>query len=1281
MWIATIDGLNRYDGVSFKIFRHNEADPFSLPGDRVRHIFEDSNNLIWTLTEGGISCYESQNEKFYSFDFYQNLSQVERLDLSRMIELKHGEYCIFSSDTLYFINFEHKGLIKAENINRFQIKRYGFSSDVGEIRMVLNTGDSIWVCTQRGIWCDYGRRDEFKLVLKAQENWDFNGLWLNPQDGKLLVMAHDRLFSLAGEHWGVTHLPGIGRDHLKKGLYDGEHIYFFGKNQLYQWDNNQLNVLAYELPDLITGYVDSEGVIWLGTNTHGIRKIYPRRNRFNVFMRQTGIGGGILDDNEGVLWIQGGDGYLRLNEHEKQFKVNSFLSPQTKYVTLRKGKDNLYWGHRNDNTLMAFDLNKRLLSRHSLQDSNIRITAGIFNWERPYFLLLDENTGLIRYYPESRNIERFSLRELFEPSVTISMNILFPDRNGRIWIGSTNGLICAEPTDNGEGYNYRIWNNKGDQTQRLSDKQINFIEEDPDDPEVIWIGTQHGLNRLEIKTGEIRQFKQSDGWPSDVICGILKGNGPQLWVSTFYGLIELNTRNFQWRHFTTIHGLPSNEFNRGAAFRQKNGRLVLGCVSGLVCFYPQDIPQSSFHPRLLITNLLVNNIPITPGDSTGILKESISLCSSISLEYDQSNVTFHFALLDFLNPSWNRYYYKLEGVDNVWQYNGSESKIQYVNLSPGYYKFWVKARNSDGYWSGPVGIDVVVRPPWWRTTWAYVLFGAVFLLLVWQGLRLWIRQVRLRDRLAVKQMEADRLKELDNFRSELYANITHEFRTPLTIILGIADQLHARLEGEMKEGVKILTRNGQQLLRLINQILDLSKIEQRHLELNPVQLDIIGFIKYLGESYAALARQKEIEFQVQTSLPELKMDVDVQRMQEILDNLLSNAFKFTPKGGTVSIEIGVLAGKKLIIHVKDTGIGIEPEHLDRIFDRYYQVNRTSLHSSGGSGIGLAYTRALAEIMGGFLHVRSTPGEGSVFTLELPIKNDTQGTPTPPLQPGSLVNVGLPAMGQEPLSQLPLVLIVEDNDDVASYIASCLTGQYQVRMANNGKMGEELAFELIPDIIISDIAMPDRNGLELCKRLKNDRRSSHIPIILLTARTDTEQRIRGLELGANLYLTKPFYQKELLLHLQNLLQWRSDMQKQWASLEKSTESGLYQTAVVETETLDSSFVQQMLNVIEEKYTEPDFSVSDICRAMVLSNAQLHRKINALTGKSPGYYLRQRRLSAARVLLLQHKHLSIAEIAYQVGYSDPSYFARVFSAEYGCSPAKYRGDEGKITANKP
>ncbi|HNL39413.1 MAG TPA: ATP-binding protein, partial [Saprospiraceae bacterium] len=801
-----------------------------------------------------------------------------------------------------------------------------------------------------------------------------------------------------------------------------------------------------------------------------------------------GVGGGILEDPEGRLWIQGGEGYLWLDEQKEKFESVSPLSHQTTFVAIRPGRGNMYWGHRSDDLLCSFSLSKGQQDCYWLPPGS-RITAGIFNWQLPYFLLLDENNGLIRYYPESRKIERFSLRHLFAPSTTISLNQLFHDEKGRVWIGSVNGLICAELTADGKDYTYRLWSSNTEEGRSLSDKQVNFIQDDPDDPDVIWIGTQHGLNRLDNKTGSIRQFKQTDGWPNDVICGVLKGRGPQLWVSTYYGLIELNTRTFQWRHFTIAHGLPANEFNRGGAFRQKNGRLVFGGVNGLVCFYPEDIPQSDFRPRILLTRLLVNNTSVEPNDGTGILKEAISVTPSITLDHDQSNLVFHFALLDYLNTSWNRYYYKLEGVDDTWQYNGSETRIQYVNLAPGNYRFWVKARNSDGYWSGPAGINITIRPPWWQTLWAYTFFAAGILFLIWLGLRLWIKQVRLRDRLAVQQMEADRLKELDNFRSELYANITHEFRTPLTMIIGLADQLDKRLEGEQKEKTTLLARSGQQLLRLVNQILDLSRIEQRHLQLNLVQQDIVGFIGYLGESYASLAQQKGIGFRIDSRMKELVMDVDPQRLHDIMDNLISNAFKFTPRGGQVNIILERLERPdRLHLIVEDSGIGIESEHLAHIFERYYQANRKSLESPGGSGIGLAYARALVEMMDGTLSVKSTPGEGSSFSVDLPIRR--QAPSARALVPATTEHSIPPEGKQEaPAEQLPLVLVVEDNEDVAAFIASCLTGYYQVRMAGNGTLGEEMALEIIPDVVISDISMPDRNGLELCRNLKNDRRTS------------------------------------------------------------------------------------------------------------------------------------------------------------------------------------------------
>ena len=636
--------------------------------------------------------------------------------------------------------------------------------------------------------------------------------------------------------------------------------------------------------------------------------------------------------------------------------------------------------------------------------------------------------------------------------------------------------------------------------------------------------------------------------------------------------------------------------------------------------------------------------------------------------HDHNNPELRYIGLEYTQPQKIAYAYKMLGIDSDWIMNGHNQVTRYTRLEPGHYNFLVKAANREGTWSHPKSEKFTIVPPWWATTTARIgyLMSALLLLLA-------VRSNELRRKLS--EVEAKRLLELDSLKSKLYSNITHEFRTPLTVILGLADQLQEKVNESGKEGLQMIQRNGNRLLNLVKQMLDLQKLEAGAMSVNETQGDMIQFLKYLVESFHSYAESKNIRLQFSAGKDALFMDFDPEKIQDIFSNLVSNALKFTPSGGLIDITCETVLNKQFRIAVRDTGIGIPAEKLPKIFDRFYQADDSSVRRAEGAGIGLALTRELVQLLAGEISVTSVFGSGSEFTVLLPI-HQTAPLFTEPMTghapEQTFMDGFIPSRIQEPSPSngLPQLLIIEDNQDVVKYLHAVLQEDYQLQTAPDGVEGIDHARGNIPDLIISDVMMPRMDGYQVCNILKQDTRTSHIPLILLTAKADMDSKLEGLQYGADVYLIKPFIKEELLTHIRSLLDQKERLYAHYRQLygvgKESTDPAEGISTISEPE---NEFIQKVQRVIFDHLDDSMFSVGQLCHAMVMSNSQLYRKLKAHTGLSAHDLIQSVRLSHAQILLKKTED-TIVSIAYTCGFNDPEYFSRVFKKEFGFSPSEYR-----------
>ena len=813
----------------------------------------------------------------------------------------------------------------------------------------------------------------------------------------------------------------------------------------------------------------------------------------------------------------------------------------------------------------------------------------------------------------------------------------------------------------------------------------------------LWLGTaQAGVLLFNYETGAWRQINRTQGLSDNTVVGILQDDHHNRWVATFNGITVISPDGKVLFELHEQDGLTHNEFNRTSYTKLPDGRMVFGGVEGVNILDPEKILQIYLENKAPI--IYLNRLEYYNRKKKGnqVFKGAYNQSAPIPIPAANRYLTLDFAISDYINLPQHAYSYRIIPAQSAdtestpWTNLGPISELTLNNLPVGDWVVQVRGINHNGNQvEAPLEIPIHVSEFFYRSWWFYVLCALPFLFGGW----LWIRRLNTeRKRLQVEvekrteQIREDKeiiarqvveLQQFDEAKSRFFANISHELRTPLTIILGMNDQIAKEPERWVNDGTKMIRNNGSNLLDLVNQILELQKLESGNLKVNLQHNDILPFLQSIFEQFQAYASSKDLQLAFDSELDTLPMDYDPEKILRIVSNLLSNAVKYTPEKGKITFSVasgikpGLEAGQCLILSIRDTGRGIPKEELPYIFDRFFQTSAHEKVTSSGTGIGLALTQELVRLLQGKIEVSSQLGEGSVFQVFLPItRRAAPGQVDDPVVVQSAVfgTQGPPKKEKVASPDLPIALIVEDNPDVSQYLEICLEDQYALEFAANGQEGIDMALEKIPDIIISDVMMPEKDGFELCEALKKDTRTSHVPIILLTAKSDVASRITGLKQGADDYLGKPFHEEELLVRMQNLLNIRNQLQERYKDLFEHPPTPSKAPAEVK----EDAFILQLKEAFEERMDDPQFDLDALSKKLLLSRSQFGRKIKALTGQSPAVYLRSLRLQKARYLLL-HAELSVKEIAYDVGFSSHAYFSKSYAEKYGETPTNTREND--------
>lgn len=1232
----------------------------TLPGtsiqETLRGMYRDRQGMLLMYGDKGIYQWDPRKQKVLRYFVKDTLSSSGLPDgkIQYSFEDVHGRYWVMNTESAFSIIDPQTGESTRYNLGEGALNFAHAPKNLKNSTFLLSDEEGvIWTLTwPNGVFAGYMFYD-----IKTN-TFDFYDIHFNLKENPFrkdryrpYYVFRDRSKLLwLGKKW-----DGIFRQEPKKQMMN-----------LYRHDPND----KYSLPSdwVLKILEDDQHRIWLAT-TKGLARYIPEQDRFKVFQHDSQNPNtlcndritDIFQDSDGQIWVATRGGINRWKEATASFE--RFLYTGTNnhtFISLMEDTKGRLWVSEMGDRVWVLDrkTGKPIKYFKPGESNSLGLTS---KWITLIYQDMHENIWMGTYSPNEHGLFRLNASEdsLFVyrkedgDSAAISNNqahVFVEDSLGRLWIGTNGGGL----------YSY----DASKDSFSLYPDLFNFASlpayaEGPN--KQLWFKTymEGGLGKLHAQSRTITLYKQEKGGlnGSQYLQNRLAiGPSGKIWMpldnclSVFDPASQGFTNYFQKDGFQPYSAHYSN-------LASSDGQIWIGGHHGLNRIQPQKLLiKDSIPPQVEVTSVGIAGTAYQKPDGE-IFTKMVSYTDEIQLRHDQNDLSFEFTALHYLRSEDNQYAWKLENYDDDWTTPSLDRKASYTNLDPGTYTFRVKASNADGIWNEEgASLTIIINPPWWATWWARSAFIALIL-----GLIYLIYRYQLSRQL--EHAENLRLKELDAVKTSLYTNITHEFRTPLTVISGMADQIEPPQEAQ-----KLIRRNSKQLLHLVNQMLDLAKLESGKLELNLIQGNIVPYLHYLTEAFQSYAESKEIELVFYTEEPEIIMDYDEEKIQHVVTNLISNALKFSPSGSKVVLHVRhVEEAEKLVFNVQDHGIGIPEDKISHIFDRFYQVDDSSTRKGEGTGIGLTFTRELVNLMGGTIEVKSQVNKGSTFTVSLPISREAAVVTkmAKPDMPEMIMPISQAASSNLLLtnSEQDNILIIEDNPDVILYIKSCLEDQYQLLEAENGAIGIEKALEHTPDLIISDVMMPEKDGYEVCQVLKQDERSSHIPIILLTAKADMDSRIAGLEEGADAYLTKPFEKKELLVRINQLIQLRKNLQVRYRDR--------HGDALIPDEKYkrEDSFLRKVKLLIEERLTEEDLSVDLLARELGLSRSQLFRKIKALTGHSVLAFIRTYRLQRAQQLL-KSTRLSVSEIAYEVGFKNPNHFSAAFKTEFGTPPGATR-----------
>lgn len=1328
LWFGTPNGLIKYDGYDFTNYTSESGDEASISNNFIRKLFTDSAGILWVGTPEGVDVYIPWLEKFYrvplpqklsishiASDLYGNIwiSGQKELYICKLINSEKGgfdisenlleesaeidlindflfidktSFLLATRQGLYHVSFDDKGQDQWGAITTITTIPAFSKYNITRLQKIK---DIYWIGSWNGLFKASLEGDRIHIIQK------FESVANNADNGSKLEVR-DIFEDAAGTVWIGTTTEG-----LSKYVPETEDFINYPYDPKYNWglSSKRINVI----------FQDNFKVLWIGTAQGGINKLDLSQKQFHTYSYNPydelsisdNLINAILEDRQGRLWVSGYNGSLSrsigtINEttvHQLKFEnlegeieleendiIRSLFEDEKGFIWLGTDLSLAVYNPSNKKfKKIKLRTEGEIVSRNEyrafFQNDQEKIIIGgsqIIVLENPWEKIQNE---------EAPEIDAYSILDLGPKSV----QTFLMDTRKKLWIGTLNGLfellfdnesrqIAAQQiTINGE-------------MVKLSNPRIFCLYEDS--YRNVWIGTfGGGLNRVSFdsagKPQKVEYVRKNHGLPDDAIYGILPEGDEQLWISTDMGLVRFYLKNNEIDVFDVRDGLAQNNFRQGAYFKGKSGYYYFGGLNGLTIFKPEDIKLNTQPPEILLTDLLVNNQPIGIGEKINnriILKKSIAETEEIAISQKQQIIGFNIVVEHTSMPFKNKIAYKLEGFNDEWvEEDKGKTTITYTNLSAGSYTFMVKGANGDGTWSTKIkSLNIEILPPWYQTWWSYLLFG-LLATGIGVGIVVYFTQhEKLKQRLKYEELDKERLKTINQGKFRYFTNLSHEFKTPLTLIAGPLEHIIANNSDiNNNKYLAIIQKNTKRLLSLANQLITFRKAEQGFISLNLNKNTLGGFIYPTTEAFENYAIEKNINFFYKVNSPNEEIIIDVEKTERIIFNLLSNAFKYTPPLGNISIEseIKVVSGQKMIhIDVIDSGKGIPKEDLNNIFERFYQLGNKTGAIAGG-GIGLAFCKTLVNLLGGKISATSNPGVETRFSVVLPSRTIAEnGNDTINFSEKSFIRDWVPLSSditEEEFLNAPTIdankkytlLIVENEADVQTFLSSTLSKKYNIILAKNGIEALKKIKQQELDLIVSDVMMPEMDGFELCEKIKSESDMCHIPLILLTALEDKEDMIKGLEFGADEYISKPFSLKHLELRIEKLIQNKVRLKEYF-----SKNSELPQKDI-EISIRDKEFLSNTIDIIKENLADSNFGVQELAFEMGLSTSQFYRRLKQLTGQIPNVYLRNFRLQRAAELMRENVGYNVTEVMYQIGIESNSYFSTSFKKLHGVSPSEF------------
>ena len=1313
MWFGTDDGLNKFDGQNFTIYRHSETDSNSIGRGVVMAMQEDINGNLWVGSNITLSLYNRSLNNFINVDF-------SKLGWIRCLRADHlGNIWVGTYSGLHYFNPKTKKIItyKANPSRKDKL-----NSDV-ILSVFEDSKNNVWVGTNagfhllnpaKGTFVRYFHDDNNPLsiasgiVRNVVEDKEGN-LWLGTGEGldKMNVQRqtfeHFKSVKSDVETLSDNSIYKIAFDKDSKlwvGTEDGLNIFNPKDGKTLRINNSASNkfsgagrFIGNSVRDI---YLDNCGIYWIGTIKAGVNKYdsnlaYFNHTRLNPSDFNSGSVLSFAESPTGDIFIGTENRGLNI------FNTKTGLISPIPLAGMDANKGIILSLERSENTLWIGtylyglyikDLRTNTTKNIRIPKSNTDATSVPINClkadKQGNIWIGTNGKGLYKYNIKTGELLHFSrifyqnqARSTLKNGYITTIEI---DFKGNLWIGTNgSGLTIYNPIEK----QLKIFNHDN---SHLPFDMILAIHCDKKGQ--IWVGVMGGgLCLFDAKSQNFRQYSVKNLLSNEVICKILEDESGKLWVSNNKGISVFDPQKKIFKNYTYHNGIQQSNFNFGAGLKTSTGEMYFGGNEGFNYFNPKYLNQNRNTPTLVFTDLKIGNKSVNPVENTEIT-EPISLAKKIDLSYKQ-NFSLDFVALNYTAPQENQYTYMLEGFDKDWNKVGTVTTAVYTNLDPGAYKFRLKAKSEDSSWHTPEKvIEIIVHPPFWRTYYAYIAYVLILIMIFWTLRRRAIEKLRnefalAQERLEIKHLiekertEAERKMELEQLKIKFLTNLSHELKTPLTLILNPIESLLSKEKSTEKvETLNLINRNAKRLLNIVNQLLDLRKIQENELKLNLSEGDLVSVAREIFDSFKYISERKHIHLDFFSSINEFYTVFDKDKVERILLNLLSNAIKFTNQNGSVYFHIEPDAENGIKLIIGDTGVGLSAEVLDKIFDRFYQVNDKAHILNQGSGIGLSITQEFVKLHGGTINVSSEEGEGSVFTVILPLleKKQSEGLRTSLTVQEKKKQIESTEEVSNEMAKIekPTVLLVDDSEDIRTYLRDNLKDKYRIVEASDGKQGWQRALSAHPAIIVSDVNMPNMDGIALLKKLKSDNRTKHIPVILLTVLSEEVDQLNGLQTGANDYLTKPFSFQLLNVKINNLLNLNSTF--------KDTYSKQINIEIPTMEFMseDEKYLLKVTQFVEDHISNPDLSVIELSKKMNTSRGTLYSKILSLTGETPVEFVRSVKLKRA-AMLLEKTDMKISHIGYEVGFSNPNYFTRAFKAKYNVSPSEYillKRDPAKI-----